>query len=85
MIHNSKTTAEQRLDTWGQPGIQTDKQSDNQTPVRQLDGQTDRQMVFVLITRKSCAHARRRHEGKIAEHVKRLSWRKIISEISFNH
>ena len=41
MIHNSKTTAEQHLDTWGQPGIQTDKQSDNQTSVRQLDGQTD--------------------------------------------
>ena len=40
-------------------------------------------MVFVLTTRKSCAHARRRHEGKIAEHVKRLSWCKIISEISF--
>ena len=72
MIHNSKTTAEQHLDTWGQPGIQTDKQSDNQTPVRQLDGQTDRQMVFVLIIGMRCAHARRRHEGKIADHVKRL-------------
>ena len=78
MIHNSKTTAEQRLDTWGQPGIQTDKQSDNQT-----DGQTDRQLFVVVTTRKSCAYARRRHEGKIAEHVKRLSWRKIISELSF--